>query len=308
MAVLSNVSSVRYIKLGPSGAWEGLCLAEGTLRLGHREVPHALAMFRDRGVIRAHLLARGIDSAAASDKAREIADFYDGDESVLWITFSRGMLWWCRAAGEVVGLDSDKGKGSRLRRALAPWSNRTLGGAPLPMHALSGRLTRTAGYRKTICSVEAAPYLIARLEDRVEPDVAAATAARSALVDALTSLVRRLTWQDFELLVDLVFAASGWRRTGAIGGAQKTVDIELELPSTGERAFVQVKSSTTAAEFERYRDELSARPEARMFYVFHTAAGAAPAEAPGITTIGPDRIAEMSLSAGLADWIIRKAS
>ena len=28
---------------------------------------------------------------------------------------------------------------------------------------------------------------------------------------AIVSLMRLLTWQDFELLVDLVFSTSGWR-------------------------------------------------------------------------------------------------
>jgi hypothetical protein len=42
------------------------------------------------------------------------------------------------------------------------------------------------------------------------------------------------------MLVDLVFANSGWRRIGRVGKTQKTVDIELMLPTTGERAFVQV--------------------------------------------------------------------
>jgi hypothetical protein len=47
--------------------------------------------------------------------------------------------------------------------------------------------------------------------------------------------------RDFETLVDLVFSTSGWRRQGVVGKTQKTLDLDLILPSTGERAFVQVK-------------------------------------------------------------------
>lgn len=177
------------------------------------------------------------------------------------------------------------------------------------MNAISGRLTRTAAYRKTTCRiVDAAPYLLARLNDETEPEVAALIAARGGLSDALVKVIQRLTWQDFELLVDLVFSASGWRRTGAVGGAQKTVDIELELPSTGERAFVQVKSATTAVEFAGYRGEMATRPEGRMFYAYHTGGIGAEATGDNITVIGPERIAEMTLNAGLLDWVIRRGS
>jgi hypothetical protein len=304
-----EASSVRYIKLGPKGAWEKHCIEEGTLRFGHREVPHALALTRDRESIRAHLLPLGYDATAASDKAREILDFYDQDETALWVTFYAGKLWWCFADAQVQELGPDSPLGSRMRRALGGWSSVSAAGQPLEMNALSGRLTRTAAYRKTTCRiVEAAPYLLARLNDETEPEVAALTSARTALLSALVAVIRRLTWQDFELLVDLIFTASGWRRTGAVGGVQKTVDIELELPTTGERAFVQVKSETSPAEFRTYRDALAEREEGRMFYAYHSGKIGVEEVGEEITILGPERIAEMTVSAGLLDWIIRRGS
>ena len=56
--------------------------------------------------------------------------------------------------------------------------------------------------------------------------------------------------------VDLVFANSGWRRLGQVGKTQKTVDIELMLPTTGERAFVQVKSSASKQDLTQYVEGL----------------------------------------------------
>lgn len=75
-----------------------------------------------------------------------------------------------------------------------------------------------------------------------------------------------LSWQDFELLVDLIFSASGWRRVGVVGGSQETVDIELVLPSTGDRAFVQIKSATTQNELDDYLRRFEKRDEGRMFF------------------------------------------
>jgi len=51
------------------------------------------------------------------------------------------------------------------------------------------------------------------------------------------------------------------------GGNQKTIDIEMILPSTGERAFVQVKSSTNQVQLDEYESFLEARDDKYMFYV-----------------------------------------
>ena len=48
----------------------------------------------------------------------------------------------------------------------------------------------------------------------------------------IVALLALLHWRDFELLVELVFGQSGWRQVGASGGVQKTVDMELVLPTT----------------------------------------------------------------------------
>lgn len=292
-----NATTARYIKLGPKGRWEGLCIADGTVRFGYNEVPAELATTRNRDLIRAHFLAHGSDVGKASDKAREVMDFYDGDEAVLWITFSRGHMWWCFAESAVIELGTNNVDGGRMRRAKGGWSNQSAGGSPLHMNDLNGRLTRTAAYRQTVCTVAALDYLLARLNDEMLPQVAAATAARAALIETAVELLRLMAWQDFELLVDLAFSTTGWRRVGVVGGAQKTIDIELVLPTTGERAFVQVKSATTQAEFDEYVAALAGRPEGRMFYAYHTAQTDIEPGPADVVMIGPQRLAEMVLEA-----------
>jgi hypothetical protein len=81
-----------------------------------------------------------------------------------------------------------------------------------------------------ICEVKALDYLLRKLGDELLPDVAAAEEAERALLTANIRLMCLLTPQDFELLVDLSFSASGWRRIGPVGKNQKTVDFELVLP------------------------------------------------------------------------------
>ena len=118
--------------------------------------------------------------------------------------------------------------------------------------------------------------------------------------------IRRKGSTDAPIVVELIFSQSGWRRTGETGGSQETVDIELELPSTGERAFVQVKSRTIQAQLQDYMDRLTGRPESKMFYVYHTAKTALSATDGTVVLVGPERLAEMVLTSGLFDWLLKK--
>ena len=103
-------------------------------------------------------------------------------------------------------------------------------------------------FRGTICKVEPMDYLLRKLNDELTPEVAAAEEAEAAIIGAIMAMMRLLTWQDFELLVDLVFSASGWRRVG------------------------------------RQR------------------------EAANVVAIGPERMAQMVLDAGLFNWLKDKVS
>ncbi len=76
-----------------------------------------------------------------------------------------------------------------------------------------------------------------------------------------------------------------------------------------QRAFVQVKSHTTQHELNDYvarLDELDGYD--RMFFVFHTSAAHISISDERVTLIGPSRLAEMVLDAGLVNWLIRKVS
>jgi hypothetical protein len=104
-----------------------------------------------------------------------------------------------------------------------------------------------------------------------------------------------------------VFSTSGWQRQGIVGKTQKTLDLDLVLPSTGERAFVQVKSKTRSAELAKYVGKLeNLGPYDVMFYVFHS--GEAKTEDDRVNVIGPEKLAELVVDAGLANWLIRKVS
>ena len=307
-----EASSARYIKLGRGGKWERLCIRDGTLRFGYADVPHGLAMEADKERLRQFFVERSDPPSAAANHANQVFDFYHADPvTTLWITFCDGFLWWCVAQPGVEYVGTEGGvheeQGARLRRAVAGWHNRSIQGTPLRTAYLNGALTKVAAYQMTICGVKPLDYLLRRINDEDLPAVTEAKQAKNSVLASIRSLMQLLQWADFELLVDLVFAQSGWRRVGENGGTQKTVDIELVLPSTGERSFVQVKSRTDQAQLNDYVERLARRDDARMFYVYHSGPAELACSDPRGILVGPDRLAEMVLTAGLFDWLLTKA-
>ncbi len=183
------------------------------------------------------------------------------------------------------------------------------GGTALTTDRLSGALLMTQGFRGTICRVKARDYLIRKLNDELLPEVAEAEKAEGAIIGSIVGMMRLLTPHDFELLVDLAFSNSGWRRLGIVGRTQKTVDIELLLPTTKERAFVQVKSKTGSVDLKDYVGQFEGmQGYDRMFFIWHSGNVRMDAPPPGVTLIGPEALARMVLDAGLYSWLKAKVS
>jgi hypothetical protein len=266
-----RATAARYIKLGEAGEWAERCIGEGTLRLGYYEAPHEAALRGDMDALREAYTSRS--RATASRYAGEALQFYQEPIDTLWVTFSDDHLYWCHARPEVEFLGSDKARhphGSRLRRTVAGWRKTDIQGKPLLKRNLPGALTSTGRFQGTICRYGELDRLLQAINCESRPLLDAAHVAYLQAVKALRPLVKELHPTDFELLVELIFAQSGYRRQSLTGKTQKTIDIALELPITGESAFVQVKTKTHQAELDSYVAELNGGPFDRMFYVYHT--------------------------------------
>lgn len=298
-------SNIRYIKLGRGGGWEAESLQEAVLRFGYREAPHDLCIRGDWAAVWEVMKEIRGDAGAATRDVNQIRAFYESDESTIFITFVGGLMHWCRPTGPVQLLDD----GSHRRQTLDGWHDKSKAAVLLTADRLSGHLLKVQMFRGTICDVGATDYLLRKLNDELLPEVAAAEEAERALMTAVIGLMRLLTWQDFELLVDLIFSASGWRRVSQVGRTQKTVDLELVLPSTAERAFVQVKSQASLGALDDYAARF-AESDAydRMFFVWHTGAIPEDAGPEGVILLGPDRLSRMVVDAGLSSWLREKVS
>jgi hypothetical protein len=306
-----TASAVRYIKLGRGGSWETISLERGELHFGHGTIPHEMALAGEREQIKHHCISQGRDARAAAEDAREILEFYHLGADCLWITFARDHLWWTFARPDVQWLGGGGDHGQRMRKTIGGWRNADIDGIPIRIDSLSTKLTKVAAYRRTVCAVEAEEYLLRRINGVVEPLVAKANQARDALLDIVTDAIASLHWADFETMVDLIFAGSGWHRASAIGGNQKLVDMILEQPTTRERGAVQVKTSAGQRQLDEFINLIDeAGTFDRLFFVCHSPKGnlVAPIDRRDVHVWVGRELATTSLRLGLADWIIEKVS
>jgi hypothetical protein len=310
MAISAN--TVRYIKLGKGGSWEDAALSRGELHFGYGRANHELALEGDVEKIKQHLIDLGRGAQAAARDAREIADFYELGPDCLWITFARDHLWWTFADPEVAWIKTDQSdRGERMRKSLGGWRNTDIKGVPLRIDSLSTRLTKVGAYRRTICAVEAQDYLLRRINGIEEPIVVKSAAARNTMVEVLTESLGNLHWKDFETLIDIIFARSGWHRVSPLGGTQKTVDLEIEQPTTDEKAAVQVKSTATQKTLDEYVERVDdAERFDRFFFVCHSPKGEIiPPSDRGDVHIWAGRdLAAIVLKMGLLDWVLEKVA
>lgn len=302
---------IRYIKLGAGGRWEDVALEEGSLEWGDQADPHEDALRGDWEAVRAAYVDQGRLPGTATGYVNEAKAIYDRDPDALWITFARGRMWWAFAEPEVCWTGGDgTERGTRHRVARGGWSDRDLAGNALDLHRLSTRLTKLAAYRRTICGLtkDQEQLCLRYINAEADPDRAAVLAAHAELEAKLLVMIQRLSWSDFEELVDQIFARNGWARISALGGHQKDTDLILEQPLTGERMAVQVKSEVSQRIVEDCARQLTAHVEGgRAMLVFHSATGALRAPAGDLELMAGDAVARHAARAGLTAWILARA-
>jgi len=299
---------IRYIKLGDGGKWERYCIEEQqTLRLGYESPHHQESLNGEWDTVRNFWLsARNGNQGAASRDLNQIRDFYELSDSDIWITFYQRRLYWCHAHKEVHELED----GSRIRYVTGSWSCYDKRGSPLSIENIDGRITKGQGYRGTICGVELPAYLLRKINGEVQPEIQSTKEALAALKINIENLIKGLWWNDFELLIDLIFSQSGWQRISVLGKTEKDIDLDVFSPVTQKRAFVQVKSTTTADQILSYREIFNQHHQYdEMYFVFHTFSGNLEnlnIDDPRVAVWDISRVADLVINAGLIGWLLAK--
>ena len=304
-----KANKVLFIKLGQGGKFEKECIENNhTLRLGYREVDHKLCLTGQWDKVHDYFTTEeNSKTFVATSHSNQIKQFYEEDEKTLWITFYANKLWWCFSKPEITLL-TDK---TKTRPVIGKWSDKDINGNVLLAGNISGKLLKTQGFRGTICSVPEEKYVLAKINSEQMKEVVEVEQAMFNLKTKLTFLIQNLQWKDFETLVDLIFRQAGWQRVGDTGKTQKTLDLELFAPVTGERAIVQIKAQSDLQQFLSYQEQFAAMNDYdKFFYVVHTAKNNLSTYENETETklYLVDKVAELTVSAGLVEWVIKKTS
>ncbi len=305
-----EATKVLFIKLGEGGMYEKECIEKDqTLRLGYSKVPHETCIKGDWKAVKDYYIQiEKTQSYVATSHSNQIKQFYEENEQTLWITFYVNKLWWCFSKPDITLL-SDK---TKTRPVIGTWSDKDIKGKLLTADNISGKLLRTQGFRGTICSVPERKYALAKINGEQMNEVVEVEVAMNNLKDKLSHLIQHLQWKDFETLIDLIFSRAGWQRVGVIGKTQKTIDLDLFAPVTGEHAIVQIKSQSNLKQFEHYQNEFAKMMTSydKFFYVVHTPEKDLETYQNDTETnlYLIDKVTELTISAGFVEWVIKKAS
>ncbi|MDG5801040.1 hypothetical protein QA597_11775 [Marinilabiliaceae bacterium ANBcel2] len=304
-----KANKVLFIKLGHGGIFEKECIEESqTLRLGYREVDHELCINGSWQKVHDYFTTEeNSRTFVATSHTNQIKQFYEEDDETLWITFFANKLWWCFSKPEIT-LHPDK---TKTRPVIGRWSDKDLNDNILFAGNISGKLLKTQGFRGTICRVPEEKYTLAKINSEQMKEVVEVEQAMNILKTKLAFLIQNLQWKDFETLVDLIFRQAGWQRVGDTGKTQKTLDLELFAPVTGERAIVQIKAQSDLPQFLNYQDQFATMNDYdKFFYVVHTAknnlAGYENETETKLYLV--DKVADLTISAGLVEWVIKKTT
>jgi hypothetical protein len=300
-----NPRKALYIKLGSKGEWEHECIYETpSLKLGYRAVDHNLCLRGEWDKV-AEQCNRS-DAGAITRDVKQIREFYEAGEDVLWVTFHANMLWWCFSRTEVTQLPNK----TKTRPVDVGWNCYDIKGHPLLMNQLSGSLQSMQGFRGTICSVRESNYLINKINGIMPKEVKEAQTTLFELGKKLEVIIKTLHWKDFEILIDLIFRQTGWQRVSPLGGPQKTLDLDLCCPITREKYTVQVKSQASLADFKVYQQQCKdMQGYSKFYFVVHSPSSDLKniMEHNDFELISPHEVARLAIKYGLTEWIIAKA-
>ncbi len=308
---MHNPSNILFIKLGEKGSYEKECIEQNSsIKLGYQEIDHNLCVNGKWDDVNSQVQAiyKTVQTATTSHK-NQIKKFYEEPQTTMWITFYNSKLWFCYADTNIV-YNKD---GTKERKTLNGWFDSDSKGNTLFIQFLSGRLTKVQGWRGTICDVKEKEYLLHKLNNTQSTELEKVEKDLQALKTSLELLIKKLNPKDFEIFIDLIFRSAGWSRIGPIGNTIKTLDIELLAPVTNERAVIQIKSQSNVTTFNEYKTRLLNLNEYdRYFFVTHSPEpdlqqyidSGAETE---IQVYDSKRLSELSINAGLIEWIINVA-
>jgi hypothetical protein len=301
-----KAEEVYYLKLGRGGEWAEDGIAHGRARIGWKSTPLSQINAGEWPAIKKTLQARSKTPVVGTMDANALERFCRSTDADVWVTFHDSKLWWGRLKNGPVKEDVT----SKYREVLDGWRDRSLKNELFLANQIPGRISQLQGFRATVCRVRDRDGLLRLLSGERSTEFLALAESKKNLIAKIASAIKTLHWKDFELLVDLVFRQSGWRRVSTVGERMKSVDIELEDQITGDQYQVQVKSQATMEVASKCKEEFRAAAFRKYYLVVHTPdpelLGATDLNSDEFELILTERLAQMVVDGGLTGWLLDK--
>jgi hypothetical protein len=306
-------NSVRYVKNGMGGQWWQAAHTNGQVHLGWRDIPPNLLLNpTDFAAIRQIVRDGFGPRRGAQADFRALCTVLEAPSQHIWVTFEDGCMWWCTVNdGVTVNPDGQTAeRGYFWLTCNRPWSNTSLNEVNdrrFAMTQLPGTVTAVAGFQGVVYMPSAWDSIVRLIKGETNPDVKTAIERRGDHELAVNNIVQQLSPIDFEHLIDLILARTGWDRISTLGKTQEGIDMEAENPTTGEIAFVQVKSTAAQEVLDDYVERFKIRRDryARMIFAVHTLEGIVnpPVDIPEVRLWTGEIIAELVVRVGLGKWV-----
>jgi len=131
-----TASRALFIKQGEGGRWEKSSIQGGEIRFGYQEIPHEICQSGNWEEARRIESKHCDNQGALARHINQVREFYTADESVMWITFYAGRLWWCFAESGVSGVENNE----KVRKVKGQWHDMSAEGKTLWKREISGKL------------------------------------------------------------------------------------------------------------------------------------------------------------------------
>lgn len=301
-------NSVRYVKNGKGGKWWATAKRDSQIHAGWRSVPEGLLKNPDYTQI--------LPLCANRQDCNALQTLLDHPSQHLWITFQDDCLWWCLVEEGVTVYDGkaeDCGHFWLQCKQGHGWFNRSLLNKTLAISDLPGPVTSVAGFRATVCRPgsgrpEVTEQILRVIRGETNPLVLNGREARHTYKRAVAAMLAKIAWQDFELLVSLLLERTGWVRSSELGKTRKSIDLDVENWTSGERAFVQVKAPAAQDELDDYIEQFENAPHySRMIFAVHTPQGELDVgDREKVHVWTGKKLSELVVRLGLGGWIESK--
>jgi len=297
-----------YLKLGRQGLWEDDLKDGRKARIGWSDIDIEDILKENwdkiKGEIEEDYKIRGKKTGATQDfNALQI--FCKATDEDVFITFHYGKLYWCILDNSDVLQDEI----SKFRTTKIRWCSTDIKGKSLEISHISGMITKTQGFRGTLCKIEELDTLSRIINSEKKPIVEKIEKAKLDLCKFLNAALIELHPYDFEVLVDLIFQQSGWRRVSKVGGNMKDFDLELEDPISKERYKVQVKVSAGLADLKSYAEDFDGADFHKLFFVVSKPDKTLAVynnEFENVQLLTGLGLAELIIDLGLTNWVLQK--